>query len=255
MLLLKWPPPISGVLVLYMVLTLAVVSIFLMGGERHAFATLGTSGLVWAISQITSDFMAPLTHHWYFNPFAWQFLFSIGMFFGMKWDFTQPALRLLGRFSWLVPAAWAIVVMAFLYRLLLGLSYFGFDVTPIRITDPRLAHMKDNLSAVRLLHFLSVALLVVTYFRPTSTILRWTILLPVIVSGMYSLELFSLSVVLSTLDTIAVLAYQPPLLIRLAMDSVACFLMVLTAFVLLRGRMTARINRQFEEDWGKPKWR
>jgi hypothetical protein len=84
------------------------------------------------------------------------------------------------------------------------------------------------------LHFLSIALLVATYLPRTSAPFGWSIASPLVESGKHSLELFSLSVVLSTVDSIAVLAYQPSLIGRFALDGIAFFLMALTGFLLSR---------------------
>src|SRR5262245_46061038 len=121
------------------------------------------------------------------------------MYFGVKWDSAKPAMQLLAGLKWLVPLAWTIVAAALFYRLFTRVSSLvGLDTTWIRIPVSEWSHMKENLSPVRLLHFLSVALLVATYIPRTSTPLGWSMAPLLIESGKHSLELFSLSVVLST---------------------------------------------------------
>jgi len=224
------PPGTAGILVLYIILTSVVVPVFLIGTGRCG--PLVASGLLWVFSQNLPDFVIP--HDWFFNPFAWQFLFVIGMFVGAKWDSTEPAMQILGRLNWLVFAAWTIVVSAFLYKLfLLSSSHFGAEVTTLQIAPDAYTSMRRNLSSIRLLHFLSVALLVATYFRSTSTLLRLSISFPLICSGKRSLELYSLSMVLNTLANIAVLAYHPPYLVQLAIDVFGISVITMTAIALV----------------------
>lgn len=238
--------PHSGVLVLYIALTLIVIPLFLISGERRALASLAASGMVWVFSPSLSRLASPLLHDWSFNPFAWQFLFAIGMFFGVKWNSAPPVLQRLGRLDWLVPAAWAVVAIALLYKLILFVSpHLGLDATWLRITPTAFTYMKRNLSAVRLIHFLSVALIVATYFRPTNALLQRPIAMPFIWGGMRSLQLFSLGVVLSTLANVAVLSFHPSLFHRLFVDVLLFALMTLAAFAMLPS--TAR--RDFRGRW------
>jgi hypothetical protein len=243
-LLLISPPPLSGILVLYIVLTLVNVPAFMIAGERHCILVLATSALIWTGLQVFSDFLAPLTHPWLldvFNPFAWQFLFSIGIFVGMKWDSKQPILPSLAQLGWVVVMAWTIVISAFLYRLVSSRS--GLDVAWLRIAPSTWSDMKVNLSAIRLLHFLSVAFLVAIYFRRDSALFKWSISMPVIKAGRHSLEVFSLTVVLDTVENIVVLVRGPSLVGRLLMDSIAVLSMVLLAIALAH-RRTVRVTRR-----------
>src|SRR5262249_23768477 len=167
-------------------------------------------------TQIFADFPASLTHRWFFNPCAWQFLFAIGLVVGMKWD--TPTLSLLSRKRWLVASAWIIVISTILYKIVS--SRIGLNVEWLRIDASTAATMKQNLSPLRLVHFLGVALLVGIYFRQNNPVLRWSICKPVIQTGMHSLEVFSLSIVLDCFVNIVVLAESPSLGVRLLMECI-----------------------------------
>jgi hypothetical protein len=238
-LLLISPPPLSDILVLYIVLTLVNVPAFLIAGERHCVLALAISALIWVGSQVFSEFMAPLTNRWGgFNPFAWQFLFSIGIFVGLKWDSRQPILPSLAQLRWILVVAWTIVISAFIYKLFLFVSSrCGFDVAWLRIGD-----MKANLSAIRILHFLSVALLVAIYFRRDSALFESLIATPVIKAGRHSLEVYSLTVVLTMVANIVVLAGTPSLRDRLLIDIIGFLSMALLATALEHGRRTRAIQ-------------
>ena len=122
------------------------------------------------------------------------------------------------------------MVGAFLYKLLAARS--GFDVTWLRLEPSTLASMKENLSPIRLVHFLSVALLVAVYIRRDSAFLKWPISMPLIKTGMHSLQVFSLVVVLGNIVNLIVLTGDPPLRDRLIMDGIAFLLMALTGIAL-----------------------
>jgi len=155
------------------------------------------------------------------------------MFFGTRRKPIIPDLQ-----SSVVAIAWAIVVVALLYRLSLRVSpHFGFDVEWLNISPPTFTEMKMNLSALRLIHFLSVALLVARYLGPASTLLRWPVFAPVIQIGARSLEIYSLTVVLSVLAHIIVTVYHPSLPSRILMDGVIFVLMALAPTILPRPKM------------------
>src|SRR5262245_59862463 len=228
------PPPIAGIFVLYIVLTLFVVPAFLGAGDRYRLPALAISGIAWAASQIFPDVMAPLTSRWYLNPLAWQFLFVIGLFVGSQYDSAQPFLFSLARFRWVVVVAWIIVVGTFLYKLMAARS--GFDITWLHFEPSTLISMKENLSPLRLVHFLSVVLLVAVYFGRDNAMLKWPIAWPVIKTGMHSLEVFSLTVVLDVLENLIVITVDPSIRDRLVMDGIAFLLMALVALALARRR-------------------
>ena len=227
------PPDLPGILVLYIVLTLIVIPLFLMGAARNAALTLAASGFIWAIAQLYSDLTPHLADHSYFNALAWQFLFSIGMFIGIRYDFDWSGLRSTPTFKWVLVAAWAIVIGSFLYRFSFFLWRFQFDLDWLRTSGAAYIRMKETLSAVRLLHFLSVALLLATYVTSSNPIFRWSG--PAIVTriGRYSLEVFTVSAILSVVLNIIVVAYHPSVLERLGLDGIAILLMALTAFALI----------------------
>jgi hypothetical protein len=229
------PPDISDILVFYIAMTLVAVPILIAGFRYRATATLAASAFVWGLSQSFSGSLLCLEGYWTraINPFAWQFLFAIGMVFGTERKSTLPDLQ-----SSIVAMAWAIVVVAFLYKFVIRVSpHFGFDVEWLSISQPALIEMKVDLSALRLIHFLSVALLVARYLGPTSTLLRWPVFAPVIQIGARSLEIYSLTVVLSVLARIIVTVYHLSLPSRILMDGVIFVLMALAPTILPRPKM------------------
>jgi hypothetical protein len=231
------PPDLSDILVFYIAMTLVAVPILMAGFRYSATATLAVSAFVWGLSQSFSASLLSLEGYWAINPFAWQFLFAIGMFFGTKRKSTLPDLQ-----SSAVAMAWAIVVVAFLYKFIVRVSpHLGFDIGWLTIPPPTLTEMKMNLSALRLTHFLSVALLVTRYLGPRSKLLQWPVFAPVIQIGARPLEIYSLTVVLSMLAHIIVTVYHPSLPSKIIMDGVIFVLMVLTVTILPRPEMPSSV--------------
>ena len=225
--LLTSPPDLPGILVIYLVLTLVVIPLFLWGASVSAPLTLAASGFIWAISQIVHFSLPHFPDHSYFNPFAWQFLFCIGMFIGLRYSATSPSLRAAQTPRWLVSAAWVCVSFALLYRYR---SQLGFEWLPTMTND------KDNLSAVRLLHFLSIALIFATYIKPDNSMLGSWPATAVIRTGQCSLEVFSMGTVLSILLSVIFALWIPSRLERVALDGVAALATALTALALTQMR-------------------
>jgi len=246
------PPELPGILVLYLVLTLIVIPLFLAGATRSAPLTLAASAFIWMIAQFHPELAPRFADHSYFNPLAWQFLFSIGMFVGLKYDSDWSGLRSTQIFKWLLFAAWAIVIVSLFYRFSLVLSskfqidldWFGISkIAYIHTLENQFAvhlkdavRMKENLSAVRLLHFLSVALLVATYLKSSSAVLRWRGAAFVTRAGRCSLEIFSMATILSVGLGIIVVLDRASILEKLVLDGVAILFMALTAVALTEFR-------------------
>src|SRR5262249_33946987 len=102
-LLLISPPHLSAILVLYIILTVAVVPLMALARGRYQSFALATSAMVWALSQMFSNYTASLTHSLFlfFNPFAWQFMFAIGLTLGIDRESKQLVLQSLLRARWL----------------------------------------------------------------------------------------------------------------------------------------------------------
>jgi hypothetical protein len=227
------PPDLPGILVLYLILTFFVIPLFLKGAEFTAALTLAASGLVWIVSQIVPNFLPGLADHSYFNPLAWQFLFSIGMFVGIKYNLDSPVLLSRPVFKWLVRTAWAIVIFSFLYRFSnFFSSKLHLDLGWFRIGEMTHVQMKENLSPVRLLHFLSVVLLVTTFVKSSNPIFGWAGSKAVISTGRCSLEVFSMTAILSVLLSVLAVVGHPSLLEKVVLDGVAIMSIALTALAL-----------------------
>ena len=170
------PPHFPGILILYIVLTGVVLPPLVVARGRRRNLVLVASALIWVVSQRFSGQTVPSTHWLFVNPFAWQFLFAIGVTLGIDWE-ARPTIDCF-RFRGVVVVAWAIVLGALAYRILASRS--GFNLESLRLDPGTVDEMKVNLSPIRLAHFLSVAFLVAIYFRQDNPLLKWRICRPLI---------------------------------------------------------------------------
>ena len=225
---------------LYLLLTLIIMPLFFIGVARSASLTLAASGSIWIVAQIYPGLGPHLADHFYFNPLAWQFLFTIGSLVGANYNADWSKLRSTQMFRWLLVVAWTIVIFCLLYRFTLFVgTRLQLDLVWVRISEAQLVQMKENLSLVRLLHFLSVAILVGTYIASSSPIFRWAGANAMIRIGASSLEMFSLSAILSVALNIIIVLDRPSIPEKLILDGIAMLLMAMSAALLSQFR-TAR---------------
>jgi hypothetical protein len=106
--------------------------------------------------------------------------------------------------------------------------------------------MKETLAPLRLLHFLSVAFLVSTYFRRDSVLLHSSVARPLVYAGQRSLEMFAISAVLSMAANSYIVPKGLPVPTRVAIDGVMLLVMVLIAFATARSsrKRAALVSKQ-----------
>jgi hypothetical protein len=130
---------------------------------------------------------------WVFNPFAWQLLFAFGAWCALggaqnlaRWINSPVVIGL--AISYLV-LAFCIAMTWYFPRLAVYVPKFvGEAIYPID---------KTNLDVLRILHFLSLAVITVAFVPSDWPALKSRILWPAIVCGQHSLETFCLGVFLS----------------------------------------------------------
>ena len=191
--LLKFKPVNLDILPLYVVL-LAVFPAILWGMKKNPFAALAISAAVYIFATVFDINLSGYPQGvWFFNPFAWQLLFVIGAF--------CCHLRAANPIDRLPPAV--VLPLAVLY---LGLSLFlvaSWSNPSLKTYVPQgLAKLiypidKTNLDILRLVHFLSLAYVVVSLVRIDAAFLRWRALKPIVLCGQHSLHIFCFGAFLS----------------------------------------------------------
>jgi hypothetical protein len=194
---LHYQPGYLDILPAYVVL-LAAFPAVLWGLTRNIWAVLVPSFLVWLAAQ-TLDLSLWTTNgdRWFFNPFAWQFLFVIGAVFGHpanqgKFDFLNS--------KWLFRAA---VVVAIPVAAIQATDTLSHYVTGLHSFRPNTAMLdKPALGVLRLISFFSLALIVrrVLPANGTFTNNRWC--QPILKCGRFSLDVFSFGALLSSMTAV-----------------------------------------------------
>ena len=187
-----------------------------------------TSGGLWLLAQLHP------ANHSYFNPLAWQFIFCIAMFVGAQYNSDKIPLEIFRKRPWVLLAC-SVVGVGLLYHLARTLTHHQLlNLGAFALSDATLSQMKENLSAIRLVHFLSVAFLVAIFVRPNSPILDWPGASALIKSGRCSLQVFCAGAVITVLLNLFAAVEAPPAWERLFMDCLAVMLIASMATALIR---------------------
>jgi len=163
---------------------------------------------------------------WFFNPFAWQLLFTVGMITG------HGALRgvALPRSPWISVAAVAIVLFG-LVSAAPWAVISGFE--GLILPDAwRLDLDKTNLSLWRLAHAVSLAYLVAAHVPKTAAWLGSAGARLLEQAGRHSLPLFCFGVILSLLGTFAFTEIGRGPLMQVAVNAIGIALLLATAQML-----------------------
>lgn len=193
-LILKFRPVNLDVLPLYIVLLLAF-PLMLPALRRHPLALLAASGALYLAARWLNWNLPtyPDGGVWYFNPFAWQFLFVLGAVFHRK-----PGLRT--RFCRYRPFAMAAALAVLAASFLLVLSWqFAFleAFVPHDLAEILYPISKTDLDPLRLIHFAALAYVTLRVIRSDSRWLAGPLARPVIICGRQSLYIFCTGVLLS----------------------------------------------------------
>jgi hypothetical protein len=192
-LLLKFRPVNMDVLPLYIVLMLAL-PLILWGLLRRPDVTLGLSVVLYAIMwQFGLNFPSYPHGVWYFNPFAWQLLFTFG-----AWCALGGAARMSAILSSRITLAicFAYLLASFFVTLTWHMPQLGHFV-PRWIESWMYPINKTDLDVLRFAHFLALAAITVHFLPRGWAGLRSPWLKPMILCGQHSLEIFCIGVALA----------------------------------------------------------
>jgi hypothetical protein len=236
-LLLNAQPASLNILPLYVVL-LAVFPLLYAGLRLLPGLVIPLSAALWLAANMDRDFN--LTNWldgqgWYFNPFAWQFLFLLGMIGAMIlrfYDGELPRLRAVRL------AAWAFLGLALLWAA--PWANVGLvDVHPIALPPPD----KTTLAPLRLLNILAL-----TYLALSSPGLRTLAarpaMGPLVACGRHSLEIFSCATILGLFGRLLLRTYGPSGVLAISVNIVQIACLLLLALYLEQRRRTAAARAQ-----------
>ena len=224
---LQFQPVFLDILPLYIVL-LAALPIMLVAFRLSGIFALALSFALWIAVQFNSSIALPSypgPSNWYFNPFAWQFLFFVGAYFGWKgapddrWQFPRPVV--------IVAVTYAIA--AFVVKLSWTVHWI-YDPVPALLLAPLDALLsKTDLSIPRLLNILAIAVVIMRFVGPRDRWLAHPAAAPLILCGRHSLHIFCLGILLSVLAHLVLNEYFGGLTMQAAVTAGGIAIMIAVA--------------------------
>lgn len=195
-LLLIYRPPLLDIIPLYIGFCLLSPLLLWLGARISWRLVLGGSAAFWLAAQFgfrtalyhwvvaVTPLRVPLNEMGAFNPWAWQFLWVLGMYFGVRWAKNELPAAKWARRLWIPAACVAAALFALRYTEASGLNLGSYS----------LLFDKWNLAAVRLVDFPAVVLLVLRFHAPLKRLALQRFLEPVsrslITLGQASLQVF-----------------------------------------------------------------
>jgi len=201
---LRFQPTFMDILPLYITL-LGVLPLVLMGLRRWPIPVLGLSLALWLAVQFDNTLNLPAypgaNQGWHFNPLGWQALFYISAWFG--WRSAQGGIAWLAN-RWLLWAAVVIAVAGLFLRVNWTLHWL-YDPVPALFAKSLWPLMsKSDLSPLRFVNTLALALLVARLIKPQARFLASRFATPFVMCGRHSLHIFCLGILLSVVGHLVV---------------------------------------------------
>ena len=192
-LLLKFKPVNMDVLPLYIVLLLWFPPVLWLLLRAPSIA-LASSAVLYALMwQFEWNIPAYPQGEWLFNPFAWQLLFVFGAWCALggaqklsRWVTSRVTIGLAIAyllFAFFIAMTWYFPRLAVFVPKFVGEAIYPID--------------KTNLDVLRIVHFLSLAVITVWLVPRDWPVLKSRFFWPAIVCGQHSLETFCLGVFLA----------------------------------------------------------
>jgi hypothetical protein len=236
MLLLQYQPEFLDILPLYIVL-LGLFPIVLLVQRYRPFAPLIGSFVVYLLTLYFGwQAHAYPDDEWFFNPYAWQFIFVIAATAGyarVAGLQILPQWRGMWRIAVAATAAIALVKVTWTVHMFVPVPALFFEQLGELVGD------KSNLSPIRLISFLALALATVHFVTPQSAFLQRRFARPVILCGQHSLQVFCLGIILSVLGRFVVTSISSKIPVQIAVNLIGIGLMVALAYLLAWYKKTA----------------
>jgi hypothetical protein len=195
---LRYQPGLSDILPCY-VLLLPAFPLVLKGIERNSWLVLVPSFALWLGVQVFDLNLWTISgERWFFNPFAWQFLFVLGALFGhpaMKGRFAFLDARILFWSALVLAAAILVIVVSAKLKVVLpGVPWLHPDTLPLD---------KTALMPLRLVSFFALAAVVRRWLPPMGSLSAHPAALAIIRCGRSSLQVFTFGSLLASLSLVS----------------------------------------------------
>ena len=204
---------------------------------RVPSVTLGASLLLYALVHVFGWTVPAWPNNvWFFNPLAWQLLIVLGAW----WVIEGKRLR-----PWVTSrTALVLAVLYLAFGLIIALSWRIKSLEPLvpqTLTNLRFPADKSDLSPLRVLHFLALAILAVRFVPHTWRGLMTPVMRGAMRCGENSLPIYCLGVLLAVASHVALLDISDGLPMQIALSLGGILMMIIAAMLLNSIRI-------------KPKW-
>lgn len=240
-LLLNALPNYLDILPLYIIL-LALFPLIYVGLTRGIWATLALSGVLWLAANIDHQLNLPnaaaVDDGWYFNPFAWQFLFVIGAALASA---VQAGAGFLPRCR----LATTLAIAYLIFSLLQGGSWADWglpDLQPLAMGLPD----KSHVAPLRLINILALAYLLFS-IPGIRTLAEQPFLRAAEACGKHSLEIFAVGCLAALVGRILYRTFDPVWLLQVAVNLGGLALM-LGLGLALEARARRRVVRRKRQE-------
>lgn len=223
---LRWVPNYFDILTMYMVVLAMMPPLMLLARLHVAAAALASFALYLCVYLLGWELPAEVAFDrpWFFNPFAWQFLFYTGFFLAAGWVRPPPSR------TWLTVFCAAFVVLAIPFSHFPTYSSAAWLSTARAYLEPLVS--KTNLGILRYLHFFCLAYLTVTLLKGHENSLHSRYAAPVVMSGQQALPVFLMGIVMSFSAGMALDVWGRTILKTLIVNGAGIGLLMLTAYVV-----------------------
>ncbi|HVJ51150.1 MAG TPA: OpgC domain-containing protein [Aliidongia sp.] len=232
-LILEALPAYLDILPLYIVLIGIFPLVYLLMRWNPA-AALTMSGALWLATNLDPAINLANTvydRNWFLDPFAWQFLFAIGIGLAMTMRKRQGNLPVI---KGLRPAAWLYLFFALLvaapWR---NWGLWDQTLLAVPMTD------KTILAPLRLLDILALVYLALTSEQLRAVADR-PLLAPIVTCGKHSLEIFAVGTILSLVGRLLFETFGTPLPLQLAVNGAGFAILFWLGWRLELGRAARR---------------
>ncbi|QDM16122.1 OpgC domain-containing protein [Tardiphaga sp. vice278] len=224
-LLLKFKPLNLDVLPLYIVIMAGFPPLLVLM-RRSPDLALGASAAVYVLAHLFDwNFTAYPSGGWYFNPFAWQLLFTMGAWAALG---GRGRVQALARSNIVLAASVAFVIFALVVTS--AIRFHSRDILPAALIDFFDPNDKTNLAPYRILHLMALAFVVIRLLPRDWRGLRSLVLRPLIVCGQRSLEVFCVGIFLSFVGHFILEMYSNAFITQIAVSAIGIALMIAVAF-------------------------
>ena len=234
---LRYRPVNLDVLPLYILLLGAFAPALWLIIRKPTLTLVGSMIVYLAGRHFSWNLPASPSGVWYFNPFAWQFLFFLGAWIAVGGaQGIQPIVRTRTVF-WL---AIGYLVFALVVTMAIHSADLG-NLLPRWMLEPFDPNDKTNLAPYRIVHLIALTIVVTRFLPADSPVLRWRSLTPLIRCGENSLQVFCVGIVLSFCAHAAIELSRNSAWVQIFVGAAGILLMTMGAYYRTwskqRGRM------------------